>query len=337
MAAARDILDTPRSAAAAFFAARGGPAEGFRRLARHWHPDVNRDPGAGEVFRHLVALRVAAEAAAGTRPAGTVRSFRGTDDRAFEMRHLRARPFDAGEILVGRSSVAYVVSEDFADLAETAAAWRPRFADAAMRAEMERFLPAPATAVATTAGRVMGYRRTPDQILLGDLVGHLGGRLDPFHAAWLASGLMNLCCWLEWAGLSHGWIGPDTVLVSPTFHSVALTGPFLFAAPLGTGLAALPERTLSVVPRLGLPDAVAEGATDRELARLTVREALGDPGGGRILSDGSVPQAFALWLATPPAGDARRDYAGWETAREAAFGPRRFVELKVSSPDVYGA
>lgn len=337
MLAAQDILKTPPSGAAAFFSAHGGPAEGFRRLARDWHPDVNRDPDAGAVFRHLLALRAAAEAAAGTRPAGSVRPFRGTDGRAFEMRHLRARPFDAGEILVGRGSLAYVVSEDFADLAEAAAAWRPRFADAAMRAEMERFLPAPAVAVATTAGRVMGYRRTPDQIPLGDLVGHLGGRLDPFHAAWLASGLMNLCCWLEWAGLSHGWIGPDTVLVSPTYHSVALTGPFLFAAPLGACPAALPERTLSAVPRAGLPGAAAEASTDRELARLTVREALGDPGGGRILSDGSVPQAFALWLATPPAGDARRDYAGWEAARKAAFGPRRFVEMRVSSPDVYGA
>ena len=333
---ASDILSTPPSGARSLFEGLGGTAAGFRRLARDWHPDVNRSPRAAEVFAHLMALRTAAEV--GTRPArDAVRSLRGTDGRTFEMRHLRARTFDAGEILVGRTSLAYLVAPDFDDLAEAAAKRRPAFADAAMRREMERFLPAALGAQETTSGRVLTYARAPGQVLLADLVAHLGGTVEPVHAAWITSGLMNLCCWLGWAGLSHGWIGPETVLVSPSEHTVSLTGPFLFAARIGARPAALPERTLSALPRCALPGAEADARVDLELARLTVREALGDPGGGKLLAGKAVPRDFALWLSAPPAAAAAGDYAGWERARQRAFGPRRFVEMKVSPVDVYGA
>lgn len=336
MLAAQDILATPRSGAAAFFTAHGGPSAGFRLLARAWHPDLNPSPEAGRVFRHLVALREAAEAAAG-RPSGPARTFRRQGGGAFEMRHLAARGADVGEILVGSGSIAYVVEDAYADLMDRASAFAPRFADAAMRGEMERLLPDPVRVEHVLEGRVAAYRRTADQLLLRDLVGHLGGALPAVHAAWLASGLMNLCCWLGWSGLSHGWIGPDTVLVSPRHHSVALTGPFLFATPLGKRPEALPERTLDAVPRAGAPGEPAGAGTDLELARLTVRESLGDPAGTRLLSEGRIPRSFALWLLSAPADEARADYASWETAREAAFGRRRFVDLKVSPEDVYGA
>ena len=60
--------------------------------------------------------------------------------------------------------------------------------------------------------------------------------------------------------------------------------------------------------------------------RLTVREALGDPAGTRLAADRALPRPFADWLLLPSAGDAQADYAGWEKAREASFGPRRFVK-----------
>lgn len=333
MEADRILATHPRDALS-LFESMGGLVAGFHKLAREWHPDVNKTPRADEVFRHVVTLRRAAEGRSG-KPADATRTFASADGKSFELRHLRSRPTEVGEFFVGRSSVTFLVGPDHLDLAEAAARTRPRFADAGMKAEMEKFLPRPVADQETVEGRVMGFTRTPDQIPLADLVEHVGGRLDAVHAAWLASGLMNLCCWLEWAGVSNGWMAPDTILVSPLHHSVALTGPFLFSTPLGRRPEALPERTLSIVPRLGVPGTVADATLDLELARAAVREALGDPGGARSLG-GGLPAPFALWLTTPPAATAKADYAAWERAREASFGKRRFVELKVSEADVYG-
>lgn len=305
----------------------------FRDLVRDWHPDRCREPKAPEVFAHLVKLRDAALAGG---PKASVRTFLGKAGKSFEMSYLKASRFDAGEILVGRGSVAYLVEPDFADLvARAEATAAPRFANDRMRKEMERFLPSLLRREPVSEGEVLVYGRTPDQILLRDLLDS-AGPVEPVHAAWLVSGLLNVACWLSWAGLCHGAISPETVLVSPKHHSVALTGPFLYAAAIGRRPEALPERTLSTLPRLALAGQAVDGTVDLDLVRATVREALGDPAGVRISLRKDVPTAFATWLAMPPSKDARQDYASWERARESSFGPRRFVGMGVRPEAVYG-
>jgi hypothetical protein len=89
---------------------------------------------------------------------------------------------------------------------------------------------------------------------------------------------------------------------------------------------ALPERTLAELPRLEAPDAVCDGGIDPALVRLTIREALGDPAGTRLAGDPTFPNPFALWLLMPGADNAQADFRAWEQARDAAFGPRRFIQ-----------
>lgn len=304
----------------------------FRDLARDWHPDRCHEREAPEVFAHLVRLR---DAALGG-PKAAVRCFLGKAGKSFEMSYLKASRFDAGEVLVGRGSVAYLVETDFADLAATPdATAAPRFANDSMRKEMERFLPSLLRREAVSEGEILVYARTPDQVLLRDLLESVGP-IEPVHAAWLTSGLLNVACWLSWTGLCHGAISPDVVLVSPKHHSVALTGPALYATAIGGRPVALPERTLSTLPRLALAGQAVDATVDLDLVRATVREALGDPAGVRISLRKDVPTAFATWLAMPPSKDARQDYASWERARESSFGPRRFVGMGVRPEAVYG-
>jgi len=75
---------------------------------------------------------------------------------------------------------------------------------------------------------------------------------------------------------------------------------------------------------------------DRELIRLIGRTLLGDPGGTRLLRDPAVPAALARWVTTPGADDGIEDYADWARARDAAFGPRRFVVLDLTPQAIYG-
>ena len=50
------------------------------------------------------------------------------------------------------------------------------------------------------------------------------GALLPEHAAWVVSRLENICCVLEYSGLVHGGISPESVFINPVTHEAALVG-----------------------------------------------------------------------------------------------------------------
>lgn len=292
----------------------------YRKLAMIWHPDRNADPRAPDVFARIAALHRRA-----ARPGGAAqeRLFRTRDGRSFRFAWRSRRDTDFGEVLVGRDHIAHVLAPDVDDLAARAERIAPRFADVGMRAQIDPLLPRPIARLDTAEGFVLVEGKRPDQVLLADLIRL--GPVDPRHAAWMTTRLLNLACWLSHAGLSHGALGPDTLLVSPERHEVALTGPMLCAGAFGTHFAALPERTLALLPRLGA-DPIADATVDLALVRQTVREVLGDAAGTRLAADPAFPSAFAQWLLLPPAVTAQQDFAGWERARDVAFGPPRFVK-----------
>lgn len=296
----------------------------FKTLAKRWHPDVRvgADPS---VFAHIVMLHEVAKRPVGSAPGSASRIFRSTGGRSYRFAFGSRHVTDFGEVLVGAGHIVHVVPRELADLAVRADAFSPGFANDAMRAEMERFLPRRSMTFETADAHVFVETKTPDQILLRDLMAL--APFDPRHAAWMATRMVNLACWLEWSGIAHGAIGPDTLLVSPEFHSVALTGPFLTATTFGRTPAVLPERTISVLPRTA--SGVADARVDPELVRLTLRECLGDPAGTRIAADADFPKPFANWLLMPAGKGALADFSVWENARDASFGARRFIHWEV--------
>lgn len=299
----------------------------FRELARRWHPD--RNPGVDvAVFSRIVELHGVAKDVLDGGSALPVRTLKAADGRTFRFEHRRAHATDLGETLVGINRIVHVVPADLRDLADHAAAFVPRFADDAMRAEMERFLPRRMNEIALAdGGMAFVEAKEPHQILMRDLMALVP--FDPRHAAWIATRLVNVACWLDWAGIAHGAIGPDTLLVSVESHGVGLTGPFLTATRYGERFGALPARTLDERPSAGRDGAVADAGLDPALVRLTVREGLGDPSGAALRFDAKFPKPFADWLTTPAANGARADFPAWERARDASFGERRFVKWDV--------
>ena len=303
-------------------------ADQRRPLTTNCHPDCNLpQPCADEVRQAIVApYRPAIEKLASGAWEGhgvlTVRQNGGTQR---ELRYLRMRRFELGECYIGETFVAYALEKANRDLFDAAVRTIGsfRYADDAMKREASRALPQ-VQAVAETADRlVLILHRNADMVMLGDLIGHFGGRLDPKHAAWVISGLVNLGCYLEWAGLMHGAIAPDTVFVSPKHHSVALLGGWWYAMRVNEKLRALPQRSLDALPPIAADAKRAACAVDSELIRLLGREMLGDPAGTKLLHDRSIPAAFAQWTAHPPANSAFADYCSWEKACEASFGRRK--------------
>src|SRR6185369_4816720 len=79
--------------------------------------------------------------------------------KQFRMRWRRRHVGPLGEVLVGDSFIAHIVPADLDDLSLRAAAFRPRFADDAMRREMARFLPRTETVLETAGARVFIERK----------------------------------------------------------------------------------------------------------------------------------------------------------------------------------
>jgi hypothetical protein len=347
------LLGIPEVEPERLFSGDAGTAKSeFRRLAMRWHPDRNRnDPAAENVFTHVDALFKNAirkiETGGWHEPAVKIEDEEANvlvlraDAGRRPLKRIRYRkhaPFELGDCYIGRTIVAYVVKNDYADLFENACRVIAgfRYGSSAMRDEVCRSLPSIETVFYSGDRCVMVVRKAPDLICLRDVLDHVGGRLDPRHVAWIGSTLYNLACYLAWAHLTHNAFSLNNYFISPPDHTGALLGGWWYAKPEGAKLEALPAPTRRYCPPDVLRDKRADGRTDLELVRAIAREVLGDGSGMRLAAERSAPPQMIDWLRHPTTGCAVADYRQWsETILPASFGKRRFTRLELSASDIY--
>lgn len=300
----------------------------YRELSRRWHPDAG---GKAEVFAHVSGLYVQAcdKLQHGTWEGSAVLNL---EDAAGGTRTFTIRassPFELGRSLVGDDHATYLVDPAHVVIFTKAKLWPASFkySSPRMREEIERYLPkTPVTWMLADGRLVLQVEKTPDLLRLRDVVTHLGG-LDAKHVAWITSGLLNLTCYLSYAGIVHHDISPDTVFISPTHHSVALLGGWWHTCKRGGPVTTVSKRTHGVLPFKVRRDKIASSKTDHELIRLTARECV----------NGAVPVPMRAWLTGVGTGSAVERYAEWKDVLERSFGPRRFIKLPVDADLVYGA
>lgn len=300
----------------------------FARLAKQWHPDRNPDPQAKVVIAHLTEMKAAALGR--TKP--FTEQFERENGTKFRMEYRRTMRGNACQVYVGPSSVAYLVSAAHEHLADKASARKWTYADKKMEDEFSRFLPRLRREERLVGGRLFIFSRTPDQILMRDLMA-MEGKIPGPHVAWMISRMMNLAVYLEWAGISHLSISPEFLLVSLEHHSVSLTGPSLYTTSLGKRPKFAPASTINLLPAMKRPDYEVDSVADRQLIRQVGRELLGDPSGNRIKLDPTVRPEIAQWLSSTPPASAHDDYAAWE----ACLGERRFVVYPKTAQELYAA
>lgn len=318
----------------------------YRKLVKSWHPDVNKTAQARDVFSHLTKLKDAALNRVGVaKPRAELlmtkefmRAGRGSSG-GYKFKYQAKRSADLGDVFIGKSSLAYEIPDGFDDIAgaERARLQNFKFGDKAMETEIKRFLPTQKEFWDLgDNGIVSVIDRPVEYILLADLLNHYEGKIPAVHVAWIVSSLMNMACYLKWAGLCHGAISMANILVAPKWHSIMLVGGWGFATEFGGRPAALPERTTSLLPKLVVSGATVDEKVDLQLIRATAQELLGCPGGGGLHMNADVPTAMREWLLLPPADGAFKDYAGWSTCLDKSYGKRKFVEMNVTPADVYG-
>ena len=141
------------------------------------------------------------------------------------------------------------------------------------------------------------------------LFGKLGGR----HVAWIISRLENLCCVLEYNGLVHPEIDPDSIYINPNNHTACLySGWWDVTRKNTTGVGG---HILSSEDNLNGIRRTADAILDRNV---------------------DAPSALIEFIGSRPRIDAYEDFAYWDEVIIRAFGKRRFVKMETEDSDVYG-
>lgn len=340
---ADQLLAIPEAAPALLFKGDADSVKkAYRKLAMIWHPDHSANANPEPVFKHVKALYEKVEnlITEGKWDTGGPLFLTATSGQTYEINYLRRHEFELGMMYVSDKVVTYVIDRSNVDLVERAEATIKGFtyANNGMRDEISKLLPSYpfAGAFQTETSYVIVMRKTADVLLLRDVLDHFGGRMDSRHVAWVVSRLLNLCCYLQYAGLTHNGLSIDTCFISPPHHSVSILGGWWYSARAGDRMVAAPNSTIEWGPHDLMATKKANIRTDLEIVRSIGRQLLGDVSGMRLGRDKVAKDAMINWLRLPASDDAIKEYGIWRNqVLQDSFGARRFVELPLTSSDIY--
>lgn len=313
--------------------------EKYRELVKNWHPD--RGDHDAKVLAHINRLYdiTVSRIKAGTwQETGLIR-LSCADGKSRSIRFRRKLPFELGEMVYGEGIIAYLISNEYADLFHAACRelGALKYRDAAMEKEMSRYFPVVVSRFETLDDRcVLVLQKSPDVFCLRDILELKAGKMPPTAVAWILNAVYNIACYLDFAKLSHNGITLDSVFISPRHHSAMLYGGWWYARPFGAHMNALPNSTKIFAAADTIHSKVADNRIDLKSIKALGRELLGDPTGMRLSADKDVPAPMTQFLRSPPSRYAQSDYDDWSNnALTASFGRRRFVPLEVSASDVF--
>ena len=323
----------------------------YKSLVRRWHPDLEDEAIGVRVFAHVVQLHKQAIRKMNDhcwnepcdkiehQVSGRVR-FKKRDGSITEITYTISHPFELGVMYISDSHIAFEVYEEFSDLMRVC---RSRishlpYKNSSMAEAISIYLPQIIDSFRTnTSSHVLVVRKTPDQISLADVLRHEGGGLTTVeHAGWIINILLNISCYLEWAGITHNAILAETFFVSPLRHSGMLLGGWWYSARSGERLRALPEQSIRIFPRDILLHKEADRRGDYESIKSILCNLLGYPAESDLTKNIMVPAPMREFLLMPSRGSAVDDYAFWKyKVLPEVFGPPQFIRWKLTSQDIY--
>jgi len=322
----------------------------YKALVLLWHPDQRGNHSEViSTFLHIQKLYQEAvrklESNNWIEPADKIENEKPNEKRwrvineALQFRTIQYKScfdFVLGNCYIANNIVVYEIKNEYKDLFNNAmlSINSFKFSDHAMQAKMMECLPQVITTFKTQTHSIVVLRKTPDLLLLKDLLAHYGGSLanvDKGHVGWILNTLYNIACYLQYSNLTHNDISLETVFVSPLKHTAMLLGGWWYSKPMGARMAVLPSTTIKFTPPDILKNKYADTRVDLELIKQIGRTVLG---GVNRFSD--LPKPLVNFLTMPSPGSAVDDYALYrDKVLRESFGPPKFVKLDITADELY--
>lgn len=314
----------------------------YKTIRAHWHPDKNNDPKSNEVFAHIAHLYKEAVKLITQNiwngPADLVFKI---DNKSYKLSYKKMHTFELGNVYISSTKICYVLKPEFEDLFRNGIKMIQsiKYPNKKFEEEFKKYMPnIVKIGLGTDIGHVLVLDKTPDVVLLQDLLDYLPEhKLPTRHVAWMMSSLINLACFLEFNKISYLGLTSNSLFVSPEFHSCLLYGGWWYAKPFNEKLLALPSISKKILPASTFVDKVAKPEYDRIMIRGIGLLVLGDKNmtGSSLLKDVEVPKPILEWLRSLTAKTAIDEYTNWSKVLDVAYGKRTFVKLDIDTNNIY--
>jgi hypothetical protein len=303
----------------------------YRRLAKLYHPDVSMIDGANEAFTRITELYNEAQQLFSTGRWEQSNYILLTDIKGnkHSVSFLKEDGFELGNQYICRDSVWYVFDKQnkrFYDNACTKLR-SLKYKNSEMEKEISRFIPKIQNNFQSNDEKyVLQIQKSEDMFSLDDVNKHFSGSIFDRHVAWIISRLSNVCCFIDYCGLSHNGISIKNCFVSPKFHTVILVGGWWYCVNINSKMIGTQKQIYDVMPVKVKTDKIGSIITDLESVKMIGKE---------LTKTQSISKDFKKWLDGGSSDSAQKEFAKWDAALDKSYGVRKFIKLDLSEQDIY--
>lgn len=314
----------------------------LKKLRGRWHPDVNSDPEAKNVFVHIMALAETAKSKIVTNSwdAEALIKYTTTSGKTFKFTYSKFRNFELGKMYIGLEHIIYVISEENKDLYDNGieAIKNIKYENSQFKKEFKKLMPEIIQSEETDIGYVLVIKKPKNSVLLQDLIDFLPNNiLPPKHTAWVISSMYNIAMFFNHIGITHNSILPSTVFVDTKEHVCYLLGGWWYSNKADSKLKAMPYELTKVLPKELLKNKTASARYDRQAIKALAIKCLGDSTlmGSILLFNKDIPKEMVTWIRLPSNDSAITEYEGWIKALENSYGKRKFTKFNYDISQLY--
>lgn len=309
----------------------------YKEYIKQYHPDVKG--GDALVFEHITELYN--EALKLLRTGEWTKTnyieLKTKEGKTFQISYLYTSDFELGTYYVCKRHLIYVVSREKEKYYRNyiRRAENLKYGSEEMKRAMKRTMPDILKHGELANGNFyIVLNKTEDVYPLGLVLRALGS-VDPRHVAWMISRLSSICCFLEYNGLVHNGITLDSCFVSPKYHSILLLGGWWYAIASGEKMVGTTGEIYDLMPVTAKTSKTADAKTDLESVKLIGRQLFNEKSCRTLKTRKDIPEPIINFLIKGSLNDAIEEMEAWDQTLTDAYGKRRFVELNVTSQQIY--
>lgn len=300
----------------------------YKRLVKIFHPDINNHPKASICLIKITEMYNKAKN--GCWEGKNFIKINQTNGDILIIDYLELKTFELGIFYITKNNIIYLIEnkhKKFYDQMNMNIN-SFRFHNDKMKSEMQKYLPK----IEKTFETVDGYlgvmiSKDSDLILLKDVYNHFNKEIPDRHVAWVMTSIYNTICYFEWLGLVHNGITLDNCFISPKNHYISIFGGWWYSVKQGEKMIGVSKEIFDIMPPNIKHTKNALTQTDLESVRNIGRILLG--------YDSKAPKEILNWVNGVSSEDAVEDYKKWEQTLLNGYGKRTFIEMNLSSNDVY--